>query len=77
MTAPPDLDGRVLGHLRQYPGLSSYELARVLGLAYTGRYVNKAAIDQSLLRLALDGAVVFEYVIWPAPGGRKRIWRAA
>lgn len=68
-------DARVLGHVRRYPGLSSYEIARALGLTYGNRYVNKPAVEQALMRLFYAGDVTFSYVPWPAPGGRKRIWR--
>lgn len=71
-----ELDARVLGHVTGYPGLSSYEIARALGFTYTGRNVNKARVDQSLMRLFLNRKVIFEMVPWPAPGGRKRIWHA-
>jgi hypothetical protein len=62
-------DARVLAHIRAYPGLCSYQLARALGL-------DKWQVDQSLIQLFFDRQITFEYVAWRGPGRRKRVWRA-
>ena len=69
-----EFDEAVLTHVTRYPGLSSYEIARAIGLTYTGRYVNKPKVEQALMRLFLDRVVSFEMVRWSAPGGFKRVW---
>jgi hypothetical protein len=61
-------DTRVLAHIRAYPGLCSYEMARALEL-------DKWQIDQSLIQLFFDEQITFEYVTWRGPGRRKRVWR--
>ena len=76
MAIPAGFDARVLEHVTRHPGLSSYELARVLGPGHTGPDVSKYRVDQALMRLFLDGKITFEKIRWPAPGGCKRIWHA-